>query len=146
MRDKVALICTVRDEADNIAALLNSMLAQSLCPDEIIINDCQSRDNTAEIVRAYAALHPRIRLVQGGHNIAAGRNNAIAHTDCAIIACTDAGLVLHRDWLRHIVSPIERNLADLVGGFFQPAPQDIFELTLGATNYRTAKEIDPDRF
>lgn len=142
----ISLICTVRDEADNIAALLDSMLAQSRPPDEIVINDCLSRDATPAIVQGYAERFPQVRLVTGGHNISSGRNHAIAHARGAIIACTDAGLTLDPHWLAAIVAPLEAGLADQVGGFFQPAPQSLFELTLGATNYPEAHEIDPARF
>jgi glycosyltransferase involved in cell wall biosynthesis len=143
---RVSLVCTVRDEADNIAALLDSMLAQTRPPDEIVINDCNSRDATPQIVQAYIALGHPIRLVQGGHNIASGRNNAVAHAAGPLIACTDAGLSLDPQWLERIVAPLERDEVELVGGFFQIAPQSLFELALGATNYRLASQIDGARF
>lgn len=142
----VSLICTVRDEADNIAALLDSMLAQSRPADEIVVNDCLSRDATPAIVRRYAERYPQVRLVTGGLNIPSGRNSAIAHARGTIIACTDAGLTLDPHWLAAIVAPIEAGLADQVGGFFRPAPRSLFELALGATNYPEAGEIDPARF
>jgi len=143
---RVSIICTVRDEADNIAALLDSMLAQTRPADEIVINDCGSRDTTPAIIARYIAAGHRIRLIYGGHNIPSGRNNAIAHAAYPIIACTDAGLTLDPRWLEWIVAPIERNTADLVGGFFRPAPHSLFELVLGATNYREPHEIDPATF
>jgi glycosyltransferase involved in cell wall biosynthesis len=146
MTPTVSLVCTVRDEADNIAALLDSMLAQRRVPDEIVINDCGSRDNTAALVRAYSVRHPQIRLVAGGHNIPSGRNNAIAAARGSLIACTDAGLLLDPDWLAQIIAPLEEGRADQVGGFFRPAPQSRFELALAATNYRHASEIDAARF
>jgi GT2 family glycosyltransferase len=142
----VSLICTVRDEADNIAALLDSMLAQRRPPDEIVINDCGSEDETADIVRRYAEHDRRIRLVFGGYNISSGRNSAIAAATSELIASTDAGLVLDPGWLEHIIAPLEAGEADLVGGFFRPAPRSMFELALGATNYRHAAEIDPQYF
>jgi glycosyltransferase involved in cell wall biosynthesis len=142
----VSIACTVRDEADNIAALIDSMLAQTRPADEIVINDCGSRDETPAIVERYIAAGHPIRLVYGGHNIPSGRNNAIAHAQYPIVACTDAGLELDPRWLERIVAPIERGAADLVGGFFKPAPQSLFELVLGATNYRDPQEIDPDTF
>lgn len=142
----VSLVCTVRDEADTIGPLLDSMLAQSRLPDEIVVNDCQSRDATAAIVANYAAREPRIRLVRGGHNISSGRNNAVREACGPLVACTDAGLTLDPGWLAAIVAPLERGEADLVGGFFTPAPRSLFELTLGAVNYRDASEIDEARF
>ena len=142
----VSLVCTVRDEADSIAALLDSMLAQSRRPDEIVVNDCMSRDETPAIVERYIAAGHPIVLVRGGFNIPSGRNNAIGHARGELIACTDAGLTLDRDWLARIVAPLERGEADVVGGFFRPAPQSRFELALAATNYRDPEEIDPAKF
>jgi glycosyltransferase involved in cell wall biosynthesis len=143
---QVSLICTVRDEADNIAALLDSMLAQSRQPDEIVINDCLSRDATPQIVQAYAERHSHIQLVRGGHNIPSGRNNAVRHAKGPIIACTDAGLTLAPNWLEQLVAPLEQGQAELVGGFFAPDARTTFELALAATNYRTLEEIDPATF
>jgi glycosyltransferase involved in cell wall biosynthesis len=142
----ISLVCTVRNEADNIAALLDSMLAQTLAPDEIVVNDCRSTDATAQIVASYAARHPQIRLVSGGYNISSGRNNAVREARGPIIACTDAGLTLDPGWLAAITAPLRDGNADLVGGFFIPAPQSLFELTLGAVNYPEAHEVDPTRF
>src|SRR5215213_2840856 len=143
---RVAIVCTVRDEADNIAVLLDSMLAQTRPADEIVVNDCGSRDATPAIVARYAAAGHCIRLVAGGHNIPSGRNNAIAQAASPIIACTDAGLTLDPHWLERIIAPIECDAADLVGGFFRPEPHSLFELVLGATNYREPQEIDPATF
>jgi glycosyltransferase involved in cell wall biosynthesis len=143
---RVSIVCTVRDEADNIAALLDSMLAQTRPADEIVINDCGSSDATPAIVARFIAAGHSIRLVYGGHNIPSGRNNAIAHASGPIIACTDAGLTLEPRWLERIVAPIERGAADLVGGFFRPEPHSLFELALAATNYREPEEIDPATF
>ncbi|ACL24681.1 glycosyltransferase [Chloroflexus aggregans] len=142
----VSIICTVRDEADNIAALLDSMLMQTRTADEIVINDCQSVDETPAIVAAYAARYPQIKLVRGGHNISSGRNNAIRHARGPLIASTDAGLILDPHWLARIIAPLETGDADLVGGFFHPTPRSLFALALGETNYRRSSEIDPLAF
>ncbi|MBC8163424.1 MAG: glycosyltransferase [Roseiflexaceae bacterium] len=142
----VSLICTVKDEAATIAALLDSMLAQRRPPDEVVVNDCGSTDATAEIVQRYIARYPQVRLVRGGHNISSGRNNAIRNARHDLIACTDAGLTLDPSWLAEIIAPLERDQADVVGGFFTPAPQSLFELALAATNYRDAEEIAPQKF
>src|SRR5262245_13434911 len=122
---KVSLVCTVKNEADNIAALLDSMLAQRRPPDEIVINDCGSSDATAEIVSSYGSQDRRIRLVQGGFNIPSGRNNAVGAATYELVACTDAGLTLDSGWLEQIIAPLEADAADLVGGFFRPAPQSL---------------------
>lgn len=143
---RVSLICTVKNEADNIAGLLDSMLAQSRSADEIVVNDCGSTDATTLIVREYIDRGAPVRLVAGGFNIASGRNNAIKHAAGPLIASTDAGLTLDRQWLERIVAPLELGTADLVAGFYRAAPRTILELAIGATNYPEPDEVDPRRF
>lgn len=143
---RVSLIATVKNEADNIADLLDSMLAQTRSPDEIVINDNGSSDDTATIVERYITAGYPIRLVRGGHNIPSGRNNAILHARGPIIASCDAGLTLPPHWLTTIVAPLERGEAEVVGGFFEPDARSLWEFALGATNYPDAPEVDPATF
>lgn len=142
----ISLIATVKNEVDNIAALLDSMLAQTRLPDEIVINDNGSTDATVAIIERYIAAGHPIRLVHGGFNIPSGRNNAIRHAQGPLIASCDAGLTLPPHWLATIVAPLEQGSADVVGGFFEPAPQSLWELALSSTNYPTVDEIDPATF
>ncbi len=142
----VSLICTVKNEADTIAALLDSMLAQTRRPAEIVVNDCGSTDATAAIVRGFIDRGAPVRLIAGGFNISSGRNNAIRHAHGPLIASTDAGLTLDRHWLERIVAPLEADQADLVAGFYRAAPRTAIELAIGATNYPEVSEVDPDRF
>jgi glycosyltransferase involved in cell wall biosynthesis len=142
----VSLIATVKNEASNIAALLDSMLGQSRRPDEIVINDNWSSDETPTIVQRYIdAGHP-IRLIYGGHNIPSGRNNAIRHAAGPLIASCDAGLVLPPTWLADLVAPLERGEADVASGFYVPAPESLWQFALGATNYPDVAEVDPETF
>ncbi|GAB4110148.1 MAG: glycosyltransferase [Roseiflexaceae bacterium] len=142
----ISLVTTVRDEAETIAALLDSMLAQTRRPDEIIVNDCLSKDDTPAIVQRYIEAGHPIRLVRGGTNIPSGRNNAIRHARGTIIASTDAGLTLDPGWLAALVAPIEAGQADVVGGFFRPDARTLFEIALAATNYPDREEVIPERF
>jgi glycosyltransferase involved in cell wall biosynthesis len=142
----VSLIATVKNEADNIAALLDSMLAQTRPADEIVINDNGSDDETTAIIQRYIdAGHP-IRLVSGGFNIPSGRNNAVRHAHGSLIASCDAGLTLPSQWLERIIKPLETDQADFVGGFYKADPQSLWELVLGATNYPDVDEVNPQTF
>lgn len=145
-RQFVSLIATVKNEADTIAALLDSMLAQTRMPDEIVINDNGSSDTTVAVVERYIADGHPIRLVHGGSNIPSGRNNAIHHARGPLIASCDAGLTLPPHWLATIITPLEQGVADVVGGFYQPAPRSVWELALGATNFPDGHEVDPATF
>lgn len=142
----VSLIATVKNESSNIAGLLDSMLAQSRRPEEIVINDNGSADETAAIVERYIGAGHSIRLVRGGHNIPSGRNNAIRHARGPLIASCDAGLTLPPDWLKLLLEPLEAGGAEVAAGFYTAAPESLWEFALGAANYPDADEVDPQSF
>lgn len=143
---RVSVVATVRNEERTIEDLLQSLLAQSRQPDEIVISDGGSTDRTAEIIQRWIANGAPVRfLVCPGANIATGRNRAIAAATGEIIACTDAGVRLDERWLERIVAPF-REGADVSMGFFVADPRTLFERALGATTLPDVDEIDPDRF
>jgi len=144
---KVSLITTVKNEADSMERLLESLLAQSRKPEEVIIVDGGSTDGTLEVICAYQGKLPLKLIISEGFNISQGRNAAIAQAQGEIIASTDAGVRLDPDWLKHLLLPFEEDDSiDVVSGFFLPDPQSLFEIALGATVLPTLSEVDPRRF
>lgn len=139
---RISLIATVRNEADNIAALIDSMLCQTDLPDEIIINDNGSTDGTVQIIEQYIDDGHPIQLVRGNGNIPSGRNHAISQASGSIIACCDAGVTLPPTWLSTLTDPIANNEADVVGGFTEVVANSLWELALGATTYPEVRDID----
>src|SRR5688572_9534588 len=96
----VSLIMTVRNEAKSLPRLLNSILLQTLQPDEVVIADGGSTDGTQAIARSYADRLSLRLLDVPGANISEGRNAAIRAASHDMIAATDAGVVLDPDWLQ----------------------------------------------
>ncbi|MBY0336160.1 MAG: glycosyltransferase [Acetobacteraceae bacterium] len=60
----VSILIPARNEAANIAACLDAALASTGTDVEVVVMDDASTDDTAAIVRAYAARDGRVRLVQ----------------------------------------------------------------------------------
>jgi chlorobactene glucosyltransferase len=60
----VSIIVPARNEAGNIAPLIDSLLASRYAPFELIVVDDRSTDDTASIVKALPP-DPRLRLVRG---------------------------------------------------------------------------------
>ena len=149
MRYTVSVIATVKNEGQSIRRLLDSLVTQTRSPDEVIIVDGGSNDETCDVLYEYAeAGHLPLRvLTREGSNIAEGRNAAIAAAQGQIIATTDAGVLLEPIWLEELLRPFDEvEDVDLVGGFFVPDPQTTFEIALGATVLPTLSDIDPARF
>lgn len=126
---KVSLVCTIRDENSSVREFLDSLISQSRQPDEIIIVDGGSTDGTVNIIRSYIEKGAPIKLiVKNGANIAQGRNIAIETAKFDIIASTDAGCRIDRDWLQNLVRPFkEYPSLDVVSGAYISFGETIFE-------------------
>ncbi|UCC32706.1 MAG: glycosyltransferase, partial [Phycisphaerales bacterium] len=73
----VSVIMTVKNEPAGCALTLDSLLSQTRRPDEIIVVDGGSNDETVDVIRRYAAANPTLHLIEApGVNIARGRNIA----------------------------------------------------------------------
>lgn len=150
---RVSLICTVLNEKEAIGRLLDSVVAQTRPPDEVVIVDGGSSDGTQAVVMSYADRLPLKLQEARGANISRGRNLAVKRATGQVIASTDAGVWLEPTWLERLLEPLAGLSPEELGrscravaGFFQSDPRSVFELALGATTLPTADEIRPERF
>lgn len=137
---------TVRNEAESLPRLLDSVLRQTKLPAEIVIADGGSTDGTQEIARSYENKLPIRLLEMPGANISEGRNAAIREARHNIIAATDAGVVLDPGWLEALTTPFEDASLDVVSGFFVPEADTAFEMAMGATVLPSLEDVDPATF
>lgn len=146
----VSVICTVFNEAASIDRLVDSLLAQTRVPDEVIVVDGGSTDGTVQRLKAREAAGAPLRVFSApGANISQGRNAAIRAAASPIIASVDAGVRLDPGWLAALIRPFEAeggDQVDVVCGFFLSDAQTPFELALGATTLPALDEIDPSTF
>ena len=106
---KVSLIATAYNEAQSIDAWMESIFRQTRSPDEIIIVDSGSTDDTYQKLISWqerSSIPFRVYHTARG-NIAQGRNTAIQYASHPIIAVTDFGVRAHSDWLARLVAPFE---------------------------------------
>ena len=112
----VSMITTVYNEEDNIKRFIDSILNMSALPKDFVIVDGGSSDNTYKILKEYDKKYDWIRVYQKKCNIAEGRNIAISKAKYDIIAVTDAGCVLDKNWLLEITNPLVKDKYDIVVG------------------------------
>lgn len=144
---RVSLVATVLNEGDSIRGLMDSILAQTRQPDEVVICDGGSSDGTVGILREYADRLALTIVERPGANISQGRNAAIAAAAHPIIAVTDAGVRLTPAWLERLVAPFESDESvQGVAGFFLPDPHTPFEVAMGATVLPALSDINPRHF
>ncbi|MDW8326329.1 MAG: glycosyltransferase [Anaerolineales bacterium] len=158
---RVSVILTVLNEGESVRAVLESLAAQTRLPDEVVVCDGGSRDDTLAVLRECARdlardLAPRLRLKlieAPGANISQGRNAAIRAASGEIIAVTDAGVRCEPEWLERLLAPFgetddhrAQTAVVAVAGFFRSDPQTVFEVALGATTLPEAREINPQTY
>ncbi len=143
---KISVIATVLNEGESLRPMLDSLIFQTQLPDEVVICDGGSADNTLEILEEYKSWLPLRIVVVPGANISEGRNRAIEAATSEIIAATDAGVILSPSWLESLVAPIVAGDTAVVSGWFEPDPYTDFEVVMGATVLPTLGDINPDTF
>jgi len=146
---KVSVICTVKNEERSIKELLDSLLSQSRPPDEIIIVDGGSTDNTVKIIEEYSKQQkiPIVLIVKNGVNRSKGRNIAIENAKYEYIASIDGGCRADKDWLKNLMEKFKKCPGVyVVAGFFLPDPKSLFEEVVGDILYPKLERIDPEKF
>jgi glycosyltransferase involved in cell wall biosynthesis len=164
---KTSVIVTVKNEGESLHRLLDALAAQTRAPDEVVICDGGSTDDTLDVLHAEKHLPLRV-IVRPDANISQGRNAAIAEATGDVIASTDAGVALALEWLQELVSPFERGQGEatrgvepsggqaarpaeastpfVVAGFFLPDVRTAFEVAMGATVLPQPDEVAPEKF
>lgn len=146
--EPVSLCATLFNEADSVAAWLQSIFAQTRPPEEIVLCDAGSTDGTIEHLEALADSDPRVRLiVEPGANVPEGRNTAIGAAAGPIVAVTDAGTILEPEWLERLVAPLRADPELAVSaGFYRPAGRNAFERVLATVITPRRRDIADDGF
>ena len=128
---KKAFITTVYNEEKTIALLLDSLLKQNEIPNEIILVDAFSKDKTFQILSDFKKKYPKlIKVFRKKGNRSEGRNFAIKNARSDIIAASDSGCILKKDWFNEITKPFKEKNIDVVAGFYKPITRNSFEKCL----------------
>jgi glycosyltransferase involved in cell wall biosynthesis len=143
---KLSIVATVKNEGEAVRPLLDSIIDQTLPPDEVIICDGGSTDDTVAILEEYQQWLPLRVIVAPGSNISQGRNRAVAAATGDVIAGTDAGVVLSPTWLEEITAPFADESVTAVAGWFEADPFTDFEVVMGSTVLPARSDIDPSTF
>ena len=134
----VSVAATVLNEVDDIDALVESLMQQTLAPSEVVIVDGGSTDGTWEHLEAARKKYPTLVTIRDEScslqrcpgPIARGRNVATAAASSDVVAFTDAGCTHEPDWLGNLTAPIcSGEFQYSVGGsWIDPAKSTVWDI------------------
>ncbi len=143
---KVSVCITVFNEEKTIGKLLKALSFQTRKPDEIVIVDGGSTDNTVDIIKSFQEKCPYIRLLVEESNIPRGRNLAISLSKSEIIATTDGGCIPYLDWLEKLVYFFRYKEIDIVAGFYDMPAKSPLTKTISCFLGVPEERFDPVSF
>jgi glycosyltransferase involved in cell wall biosynthesis len=113
---KIAFLVPAYNEAATIGDVLARIDALGIDRHVVVVDDGSS-DDTAAIVRAYAAEHEGIVLLQQpNRGKGAALRHGIPHVDGDVVVIQDADLEYDPAEVPHLIAPIEAGVADVVYG------------------------------
>lgn len=128
---KVTLICTVLNEGDNIRYFVTSITKQTKKPDEFIIVDGGSKDDTYKILKEFSKKYKWIKTFQlKNANISQGRNYAIKKAKSDVIATCDGGGEYNKNWLENLTKGFNGQVSF---GIDKPRARNNFQKVLAKT-------------
>lgn len=128
---KASLIVTVFNEQDTITGFLKSAVNQTVLPEEIVVVDGGSKDNTIKKIHEF--ITPKevsIKILSKKGNRSVGRNEAVKSSKNEIILCSDAGCILERNWVDEITLPFKDRSVDVVAGYYKGIAKSYFQKCL----------------
>jgi glycosyltransferase involved in cell wall biosynthesis len=126
---KISVIVPVLNEENTIRALLDSLCNQTRPPDEIVITDGGSVDQTPKLIESYDSKGIEIRLIrEWGALPGRGRNVAIENARHDWLAFVDAGIRAQPDWLECMIGrAVAAPAVDVVYGAWRPITDSFFK-------------------
>lgn len=154
---KISFITTVYNEEKTIERFLDSLMVQSKKPDEVIIVDGGSKDDTLSKISNFKFLisNKKVKILTKRGNRSIGRNEAIRKATGDIILCSDAGNILDKNWVKNITDPFFKDPStslrmtsgvDVVAGYYQGLAKNIFQKCVTPYALVMPDKVNPDTF
>lgn len=113
---KISVLITTRNRPEILKQCLKSLIRQSRRPDEIVVVDNSSSDNTNEIIKSFHGLKIKYFL-EKNIGIAYGRNRGLKEAKGDIFAFIDDDCLATKNWLKEIEKTFksDKNIVGIVG-------------------------------
>ena len=121
---KSSLIIPVWNAENTIYDCVLSAIKANKSPQEIIIVNDNSNDNTLKIVNEILKVHSKVKIFSLSKNIgpAAARDFGVKKSNGKILFFTDSDTILLKNTFVNALKTIEKYNADAVSGIYHPEP------------------------
>lgn len=117
---RIAVNVGVFNEEKTIGDLIKALLSQKRLPDEIVIVDDESNDNTAAIIKEFANNHRNINYIyQKNAGPAVARNKAWKNSNADICIFTDGDCIPEPDWIEKLLKPFTDQQVGATAGTYK---------------------------
>jgi len=145
---KISVIIVTFNRAASLKEALQSLSKQACRPDEVIVVDNNSNDDTKEVVNCFEGPLNIRYVFEEKRGIPFARNTGIKQARCEIVAFMDDDCRPRHDWLEELVKPFYQDpRIGQVGGEILPheKPRSIIEeFCNDDAMMRVNAEYDPD--
>lgn len=122
-RLRLTVIVPTLNRASLLRLALEALTRQTRSPDEVIVVDNNSSDDTREVVREFESRLPLKYLVETRRGAAEARNLGIRHATGDVLAFTDDDCIPDTQWLHFVEMSFLRDPAiGMVAGQVVPCP------------------------
>lgn len=116
---KVSVIIPVYNAQETIEECLESIITQERSPEQVILIDNGSSDETVARIKSFADKNKGsniLLLSEQKRGAAAARNKGLQYAEGDIIAFVDSDCLSRQDWLKNMLGLYERDEVDAIGG------------------------------
>ncbi|WP_196805260.1 glycosyltransferase family 2 protein [Butyrivibrio sp. AD3002] len=120
LNNTITTIIPFYNNAETLPVMLDSILDGVLVPDEIILIDDGSTDDSADIIKEYVKRYPAIQYYHQEHKgVSAARNLGISLAKCTWISFLDADDYIEPDMYEEMIKAVADGMCDgCISGYF----------------------------
>ncbi len=104
-----SVVIVTKDRPELLAKVLESLVPQTLMPDEVLVVDNNSSLSYGDVIERFAPKLPLRIVVEMKPGIPHARNRGIREASGEIILFTDDDCVAEREWVENMVAPFLMN-------------------------------------
>ncbi|MCG6534401.1 MAG: glycosyltransferase family 2 protein [Syntrophales bacterium LBB04] len=116
-KSQISVVIITFNRAQMLADVLASLTEQKRLPDEVVVVDNNSRDDTKQVALSFKDRLNIKYVFEGKQGVSFARNTGIANASGDIIAFIDDDCVAQKEWLYYLELPFLRDPSiGIVGG------------------------------